>query len=140
LIGAGAGGDTLIGNGNDIMVSGTTEYDSHGGTNLSALDAILAEWSSRNSYSQRINKIKHGVGPGHHDAFNGSSIHTDSNANTLSDRIILLLQTDSRSNTLARPKHTIPIRPISLPPSNNWFIVSSHDHVTKRSNETKTII
>ncbi len=63
LIGAGAGGDNLVGGGNDILVSGTTVYDSDTKTHLAALEAILAEWSSSNSYTARINRIKHGVGP-----------------------------------------------------------------------------
>ena len=46
LIGGGPGGDTLVGNGNDILVSGTTIYDSYNATNIDALDAILAVWTS----------------------------------------------------------------------------------------------
>ena len=46
LIGAGAGGDDLTGNGNDILVSGTTNYDSDTPASIAALDAILAEWTS----------------------------------------------------------------------------------------------
>jgi hypothetical protein len=40
------------------------------------------------------------------------------------------------------PKTKFPIHPIPIPQpqSNNWFIVSHHDHVTKRSNETETFI
>ena len=63
LIGGGAGGDSFVGDGNDILVSGTTEYDSYSGANLAALDAILAEWASSASYTYRIRKIKRGVGP-----------------------------------------------------------------------------
>ena len=132
----------MVGNGNDILVSGTTVYDSETSANLAALDAILAEWSSSSSYAVRINKIKHGVGPGHHDAFNGLTIHTDSNANTLSDRTTFLLQTDSKSNAPKHPRTKLPTHPISSPQpqSNNWFIVSHHDQVTRRPNETETII
>ena len=61
LIAGGAGGDTLVGNGNDILVSGTTEYDSNNPANIAALDAILAEWASSDSYAKRIKKIKMGV-------------------------------------------------------------------------------
>ena len=70
LIG-GAGVDTLTGNGHDILISGTTSYDSNTGANIAALDAILAEWSSSDSYATRINKIMSGVGPGGTDATNG---------------------------------------------------------------------
>ena len=142
LIGAGAGGDNLVGNGNDILVSGTTVYDSYSNANLAAWDAILAEWSSSSSYSLRINRIKRGVGPNHSDKFNSSTIHIDSNANTLSDRNISLLQTDSNAKALARSEIKLPKlpHPSPQPQSNNWFIVSRHDHVTKKSNETETII
>ena len=80
--------------------------------------------------------------PGHHDAFNSSTIHTDSNANTLSDRTVLLLQSVSNAKPLVRPRITFPIHPapIPQPESNNWLIVSHQDHVTRRSNETETFI
>ena len=60
LIGGG-GVDTLTGNGNDILISGTTSYDSNTSANIAALDAILAEWSSSDSYSTRISKIMSGI-------------------------------------------------------------------------------
>ena len=91
LIGGGAGGDNFVGNGNDILVSGTTQYDSNTGTNLAALDAILAEWTSSATYSARINKIKQGVrrqGFRRSDAFNAHTIQPDDTASTLSDRSI----------------------------------------------------
>jgi len=145
LIGGGAGGDSLAGNGNDILVSGTTQYDSKTGTNIAALDAILAEWSSSDSYARRIIKIKEGVKgrpPHRYDAFNAHTIQTDSNANTLSDRNIVLLQTDSNANARAHPNNRLTIHPSPIPlrQSNNWFVASGRDSVTKRSNETKTII
>ena len=142
LIGGGAGGDTLVGNGNDILVSGTTEYDSDTSADLTALDAILAEWSSSNSYAMRVSKIRRGVRPNHHDAFNGSTIHIDNEANTLSDRRILLLQTENNAVALAHSNLSFPHRPNPIPrsQSNNWFVASRHDHVTRRSNETLTII
>jgi hypothetical protein len=53
LIG-GAGTDVMIGeSGSDILVAGTTSYDS----NLSALDALMAEWSSSHSYSIRVANV-----------------------------------------------------------------------------------
>ena len=51
LIGSGAGGDDLTGNGNDILVSGTTSFDSDNSASIAALDAILAEWTSTVSYT-----------------------------------------------------------------------------------------
>jgi len=113
LIG-GPGVDTLTGNGKDILISGTTNYGSNTSANIAALDAILAEWSSSDSYSQRISKIMSGVGPGFTDALNSSTCQSDGVANTVSD---------GASTT-----------------QNNWFIVNSKDKVTKKGNETETIV
>ena len=113
LIG-GRGVDTLTGNGNDILISGTTSYDSNTSANIAALDAILAEWSSSDSYSPRISKIMSGLGPGGTDALNSSTCQSDGVANTVSDG--------------------------ASPTQNNWFIVNSKDKVTKQSNETETIV
>jgi hypothetical protein len=114
LIGGGTGGDTLTGNGNDILVSGTTSYDSNTAAHVAALDAILAEWTSTDSYATRISKIMSGVGPGNADAFNSSTITADANANTLSDG--------------------------SNPTQSNWFLSYPGDTVTKQSSETDTIL
>ena len=84
LIG-GPGVDTITGNGNDILISGTTSYDSNTSANIAALDAILAEWSSNDSYSMRISKIMNGVGSGGTDALNSSTCQSDGVANTVSD-------------------------------------------------------
>jgi len=111
----GAGGDTLTGNGNDIMVSGTTSFDSQTSANIAALDAILAEWTSNLPYARRIAAIKSGLGKNHRDAFNTRTIQTDANANALSDG-----KTQTRIF--------------------NWFLVSRRDGVTKKRNEVKTII
>src|SRR5208282_5013192 len=113
LIG-GAGVDALTGNGNDILISGTTSYDSNTSANIAALDAILAEWSSSDSYSLRISKIMSGVGPGGTDALNSSTCQSDGVANTVSDG--------------------------ASGAQNNWFIVNSKDKVTKKSSETETIV
>ena len=113
LIG-GPGVDALTGNGNDILISGTTSYDSNTSANIAALDAILAEWSSSDSYSLRISKIMNGLGTGGTDALNSSTCQSDGVANTVSD---------GASTT-----------------QNNWFIVNSKDKVTKKSNETETIV
>jgi hypothetical protein len=115
LIGAGAGGDNFSGNGNDILVSGTTNYDGDTSASIAALDAILAEWTSKTSYAKRISAIAKGVGKRHLDAFNARTIRTDTNANSLSDR-----------NTRLQ--------------SSNWFLVSKHDSVTKNRKETRSII
>ncbi len=115
LIGGGAGGDVVLGNGNDILVSGTTEYDSHTTAHIAALDAILAEWDSGNSYASRVQKIKTGVGANHADKFTSHTISADPNKNTVADGAFATQHGD-------------------------WFLVSSKDHVTKKSNEVKTII
>jgi hypothetical protein len=111
LIG-GPGADTITGNGNDILISGTTSYDSNTSANIAALDAILAEWSSNDSYSLRISKIMNGVGPGGTDALNSSTCQSDGVANTVSDG--------------------------SSGAQNNWFIVNSKDKLTKQGNETES--
>jgi Ca2+-binding RTX toxin-like protein len=113
LIG-GAWIDTITGNGNDILISGTTNYDSNTSANIAALDAILAEWSSKDSYSVRISKIMSGVGPGGTDALNTTTCQSDGVANTVSDG--------------------------SAPTQDNWFIVNTKDTVTKQSGETETIV
>jgi hypothetical protein len=85
LIGGGAGGDTLTGNGNDILVSGTTRYDADTAANIAALDAILAEWTSSDSYFARFGKIFAGVGAGGAYALNSNTVTQDARANTLQD-------------------------------------------------------
>jgi hypothetical protein len=114
ILNGGPGVDTLTGKGNDILISGTTNYDSNTSANIAALDAILAEWSSSDLYSTRISKIMSGVGPGFTDALNSSTCQSDGVANTVSD---------GASTT-----------------QNNWFIVNSKDKVTKKGNETETIV
>jgi hypothetical protein len=113
LIG-GAGVDAITGNGNDILISGTTSYDRNTSANIAALDAILAEWSSTDSYSVRISKIMSGVGPGGTDALNTTTCQSDGVANTVSDG--------------------------SAPTQDNWFIVNTKDKVTKQGGETETIV
>jgi hypothetical protein len=115
LIGGGSGGDTLTGGGNDILVSGTTNYDGDTAANIAALDAILAEWTSSDSYSTRIGKIFAGVGPGGTDALNSSTVTQDGKANTLQDG-----STQSQNN--------------------NWFLAWSNDKVTKKSSEVEMVL
>ena len=58
LIG-GLGNDKLFGEGgDDIVIGGTTAYDD----NATALDAIMAEWTSGNDYVTRVNNIRNGLG------------------------------------------------------------------------------
>jgi hypothetical protein len=55
----GLGKDTLYGNNDDdILIGGYTVYD----YNLTALDAIMAEWSSNKSYNERVAYLSSGSG------------------------------------------------------------------------------
>ena len=59
LIG-GAGSDVLLGTGgDDILIGGSTAFDQ----NLAALDAVMAEWTSTDSYATRIADLS-GTGTG----------------------------------------------------------------------------
>jgi hypothetical protein len=115
LIGGGAGGDTLTGNGNDILVSGTTSYDANSGANILALDAILAEWTSSDSYSARIGNIFGGLGGLSADPLNSSTVSQDAKANTLQD---------GSSQTQ----------------NDNWFVGWSNDVVKKNAGEIKIVL
>jgi len=54
LIG-GAGSDTITGNSGDyILIGGATPYDANTAANTVALDAIMNEWASHKSFSQRV--------------------------------------------------------------------------------------
>src|SRR5207249_7565770 len=58
LIG-GLGADRIVGNtDDDILVAGTTAHDN----NDTALTAIMAEWTSARTYTQRVNNIRNGSG------------------------------------------------------------------------------
>ncbi len=114
LIG-GPGVDTLTGNGNDILISDSTSYDRNTNANIAALDAILAEWSSSDSYSLRISKIMSGITVGTSTVgLNATTCQSDGVANTVSDG--------------------------TASAQNNWFIVNNKDKVTKKSNETQTVV
>jgi len=84
LIG-GAGGDTLTaGNAGDILISGTTTFD----INNAALQSILAEWQSADSYTlrfQRLQGVKSaGTGlNGKNDLIWGKTVKDDLTADTL---------------------------------------------------------
>jgi surface-anchored protein len=56
LIGGG-GRDLLVARGDAVLIGGTTDYDG----NLTALDAVLAEWASGDSYPTRVSDL---LGPG----------------------------------------------------------------------------
>jgi hypothetical protein len=115
LIGGGPGGDTLSDNGSDILVSGTGSYDSHNAAKIAALDAILAEWTSSDSYSARIGKIFAGVETGGADALDSSTVSEDAKANTLQD---------GSSQTQ----------------NNNWLLGWSNGVVKKKAGEIETVL
>jgi hypothetical protein len=111
---SGGGVDSVTGSGNDILIGGTTNYDADTPANIAALDAILAEWGSSDTYALKTAKILTGVGPGSIDALNISEVTPDSVASTLSDG--------------------------SASTQNNWFVVGGLDKVTKKSNEAATVL
>ncbi len=113
LIGGGST-DALTGDGNDILIGGATSYEANTSANIAALDAILAEWDSSDAYATRISKISSGVGLGGTDAFNSSTVQPDTVLSTLSDG--------------------------SASAPNDWFIVGPPDSVTKKANETETVL
>ncbi len=86
LIG-GTGSDSVTGgSGSDILIGGYTSYDSSSLANDLALESILSEWQSPDSYVARISKIKSGVGSGLSDKLVwGSTVHDNASAvaNTL---------------------------------------------------------
>jgi hypothetical protein len=91
-----------------MMIGAKTIYDS----NLTALDAILAEWASGNSYATRISNILTGSTTGY--ALTSSAVIDDGVANTMTG-----------PTTGAAPL--------------NWFIKkNAGDKVTKRASETVT--
>jgi hypothetical protein len=78
LIG-GAGADSVTGgSGDDIVIGGTTSYDG----SFAALEAILAEWQSADSYATRVSKIRTGV-TGGYKLVNGTTVHDDAAVDTL---------------------------------------------------------
>lgn len=104
----GLGADTLSGNGNSLLISGSTTLD----TNSTALDAILAEWASSDSYSSRVAAILNGGG------LNGSFKLTKS---TVIDDLATNLLSDSSGAT------------------QDQFVVNVRDAVTQQPGETKTV-
>jgi hypothetical protein len=55
----GRGRDVLRGgNGEEILIAGWTRFDN----SIAALDLILAEWTSSNSYQTRIDNLRNGTG------------------------------------------------------------------------------
>jgi hypothetical protein len=70
------------GSADDIVIGGYTNYDSSSTANDLALEAILAEWQSADSYTTRISKIKAGL-PGGYKLAWGTTVHDSGKADTL---------------------------------------------------------
>lgn len=76
LIGGG-GTDTLTGDaGDDILIGGLCAYAS----NSAAIDAIMAEWTSPNAYSVRVNNIQNGGGLNGTNRLYNVTVQNDSSA------------------------------------------------------------
>jgi uncharacterized repeat protein (TIGR01451 family) len=70
----GLGNDFLTGDaGDDILIGGETDFDD----NLDAVQAIMAEWSSRNNYNTRVNNIRFGGGLNDPFTLDDSSVFDD---------------------------------------------------------------
>jgi hypothetical protein len=85
LIGDG-GADHITGgstSGGDILIGGTTSYDSATSANFTALMAIFAEWQSAASYNTRFAAINNGTIPGGYELNYGTTVHDDGAANVL---------------------------------------------------------
>ena len=113
--GGGAGGspgNTITGNGKDILISGTTSYNVNNAANIAALDAILAEWSSTDSYAVRISKISTGITVGTNTyALNSTTVKSNGFGNTVSDGIQPNQQNWFIVTAKTRSPPTVPKRP-----------------------------
>jgi len=85
LIGDGSSGQITGGSasGGDILIGGTTSYDSDNSANITALMAILAEWQSADSYNTRFTDINTGTIPGGYSLNYGTTVNDDGAANVL---------------------------------------------------------
>ena len=81
-----SGADTITGgstSGGDILIGGTTIYDSTTDAHFTALIALLAEWQSADSYSTRFTAINTGNIPGGYLLNYGTTVNDDGAANVL---------------------------------------------------------
>jgi Ca2+-binding RTX toxin-like protein len=79
LIG-GNGADKIVGNsGDDILIAGSTSYDE----NDVALQAILAEWTSSNTYETRVSNIRNGGGANGPFVFSTATVFNDGSLDNL---------------------------------------------------------
>ncbi len=102
LIAAG-GADTLMGKNNDLMIGGSTIYDN----NVAALNAIMAEWTSLDSYALKIARLT-GTSKG---GKNGSTLLTVAGTSAT-------VQNNGKASTLSGT--TV----------GDWFFASAMDTIT----------
>ena len=62
-----------------LLVGGTTNYD----TNLTALDAVMAEWASAASYATRVNALLNGAGSNGNYLLGATQFTNNGGGNTL---------------------------------------------------------
>jgi RTX calcium-binding nonapeptide repeat (4 copies) len=87
----GLGADLLDGGaGDDILSGGYTAYDTQFSNgvaqhkiDLVALNAVMAEWTSSDSYNVRVGAIKTGIGPISQYRFDPTTVHEDAASDTL---------------------------------------------------------
>jgi Ca2+-binding RTX toxin-like protein len=81
LIG-GAGADILTGgDGDNLLIGGITNYDAK--LNLTALGAIMAQWTTNGSFTDKVSQLKLGVGPNQQYRLNSTTVHDDQAPDTL---------------------------------------------------------
>lgn len=114
LIG-GAAIDSLAGGADeDILIGGTSIYSG----NSAALAAIMAEWTSANTYATRIANLLNGGGASNTTSLNATTVQNDSNA------------ADKISGSLAAPNNT----------DLDWFFQSTGDVLDAIIGEVRTTI
>jgi hypothetical protein len=82
LIGGTGPSDLTAGSAGDILIDGTTIYDS----NDAALAAVLAEWQSADSYNTRFNRLEGKQSGGLNDSYRliwGSTVNDNNDSDTL---------------------------------------------------------
>jgi Ca2+-binding RTX toxin-like protein len=67
------------GNAGDILIAGSTDYD----TDLDALARIMAEWTSPASYADRVRHLLFGGGLNGTTVLNASTVHADGTADSM---------------------------------------------------------
>jgi hypothetical protein len=78
----------MAGNGGDILVGGSTAYDQTSTSmtydqKVVALEAIMAEWGSSDSYAIRINDVTNGGGSNGTSVLNLQTVHSTNPRNRL---------------------------------------------------------